>query len=573
MVSISKNGWPMLPPKFSCGYPRKLPPKVERVFLTIDGYLDFSFDGIDEFPTDLIPPIKLGETPPPKFKSTIYCLLFQLIQAAVSAKSLKVEIALALPFNKNKYFGKGALDRFGAGFKNMTLGYEAALLIRDYWLESGYITFNPGKKPKGRASGYESSIVPSTKLVPILYRLFEAIQSNPQIFERRSRKPKGWSRQECVPLVIKCSGDKKVLYPNIANPEAVQSLGPIHIIRSQEEIVRLLNRASSQFTYGVQTHTDLTSYNTNSKGTKKAAEEEGGGREQGEKGEEGPTAAGHAPYYAYPSIFQLPSHWFVYQRIRHDDYLSGGRFYAPFQSLIRSEQRKDLLINGMPTVELDFSNFHAMMLYHKEMIDPLTILRNKGFSVKPGGWVDLYEIPGSLAPRDIKKVALTIAIYSRSYSEAIEALKVAIESQIFKLKGSPRFKYDDGRWYLINEPHKEPTPEELLAAARLSHLDPKTVMAHVIDAHSAIQHHFFKGTDTWKYLQAIDSEIAELVMSHFLLKGRPCCGIHDSFVVWQEDESELLAIMVKAYQHVVGTPFKPSIKTINHQSSAEVVSF
>lgn len=572
MVSISKHGWLMLPPKFSCGYYQKLPDEIERVYLPIDCYLDFSFDGIDEFPRELIPPVVPSQKWPLRFASTLNNVLFQLMQVAVCSQYLGGEIGLVIPFDKKKYSGRGAIQRFGAGYRQMTLSYEAVVALRYYWVKTGLIEFHKGTKPDGRNTGYESYILPTQKLVPILLRLFDVLQSNPESLKRRMTSTRGSSTLQDALLVIKSScSEKRVLYPNRLDDHGLGDLGPLENIRDQEDAVRRINEASSHFDYAVPIETDKMSGKTDTN-AKENEGEKGDGR-RGERREEEGRQRRRAPYYASFYSVSLPSPWFVYQRIRHDDYQSSGRFYAPFQSLIRSECRRALLINGKPTVELDFGNFHAMMLYHKEKADPLAILRTKGFTVKPGGWVDLYEIPGSLASRDIKKVALTIAIYSRSYKEAIEALKRAIESRIFRLKGSPRFKYDDDRWYLINEPHREPTPEELLAVTRLSHLDPTTVMAHVIDAHSAIQHHFFKGSDTWKDLQSIDSQIAELVMSHFLSKGRPCCGIHDSFIVWQEDEAELREIMIKTYQHVIDTQFKPNIKTINHQSSAEVANF
>jgi len=48
----------------------------------------------------------------------------------------------------------------------------------------------------------------------------------------------------------------------------------------------------------------------------------------------------------------------------------GGRAYGSFhQHMLRKYMRKDILIDGQPTTEIDFSAYHIRMLYHRKDID------------------------------------------------------------------------------------------------------------------------------------------------------------------------------------------------------------
>lgn len=177
-------------------------------------------------------------------------------------------------------------------------------------------------------------------------------------------------------------------------------------------------------------------------------------------------------------------------------FLEGGRFYCSLQNLPKNE-RKELLFNGEPTLEIDFTGLHPHMLYQ---------LQAENFIGDP------YEIKG----------------FSR------DAVKVAFNTLINR----------DSR------KHKGPAARSLALNLDITTDEALFLENSLYRLHSRIAGHFNTGYGL--KLQRLDSQIAYEVMKCFFLQlKRPVLMIHDSAIVSVRDTEALKLSMVDAYSSEV----------------------
>ena len=77
----------------------------------------------------------------------------------------------------------------------------------------------------------------------------------------------------------------------------------------------------------------------------------------------------------------------------------------------------------------------------------------------------------------------------------------------------------------------------------------------LVKKHDDIEKYF--NTGIGKILQYEESRIAEKILIELTNKNIVCLPIHDSFIVTESNEQELVKAMIKAYKKVVG--FNPHI--------------
>jgi hypothetical protein len=206
----------------------------------------------------------------------------------------------------------------------------------------------------------------------------------------------------------------------------------------------------------------------------------------------------------------------IFNKIDDTNFTHGGRFYGHFTQYLYNRRlgadekplklREYILINGKKTVELDYNCLHANMLYDCSNIKPF-----QG---------DAYTIKGYEHWRNECKVAMLIVFNSNNIDVAKKAL---------------RDKINDSNGFL-----KKISSDEI-----------DIIFNGLMELHSPIAKWFFSGVGT--RLQNIDSRIASNILKFFTKEGKPCLPIHDSFIVWEEDEKLLRQKMLEEYQSVLGT--------------------
>jgi len=185
----------------------------------------------------------------------------------------------------------------------------------------------------------------------------------------------------------------------------------------------------------------------------------------------------------------------------------GGRAYGAFhQHMLRKYMRKDILIDGQPTMEIDFSAYHILMLYHREGID------------YPN---DPYTVCEGSEMRDIYKAVGLISINAESNIKAYGAIRDELRD-----RGLPA-----------------PQRDEPL----------KTLVRMFGEAHRDIEQHLFSGIG--RTLQNIDGNIMNAILVRLMDHGILGLSVYDSVIVPEQHEAFTREVMTEEYQNEMG--FKP----------------
>ena len=185
----------------------------------------------------------------------------------------------------------------------------------------------------------------------------------------------------------------------------------------------------------------------------------------------------------------------------------GGRFYGGWWQNIPKDYRRYITINGCQTVEVDFSTLHPTLLFLENNLDP------------PADFYDLgLKTQGN--PRfepDPKKYEIKRKI----------------------IKGFANALINDERG--VHKLDDEAVKTLGMGSAELKDLLIKThpVFAKAIKSDAGVRYQF------------IDSRIAEAVMVKLLKQNIVCLCVHDSFVVIDAFQDELVTAMKEAFTEVV----------------------
>jgi hypothetical protein len=175
--------------------------------------------------------------------------------------------------------------------------------------------------------------------------------------------------------------------------------------------------------------------------------------------------------------------------------------------MMPKHMRPFILINGEPTIELDFSALHIRMLYHKEGIN----YPKDPYVIEPYG----HEL------RKTFKVVGLIAINVDSEGNAYGPIYQELKDRNIPL---PNFK--------------RPL---------------KTLVDIFKKVHMPIEKYLF--SDAGIRLLNLDSQIMNSILMRLMDEKILGLSVHDSVIVQKEHESKLREIMIQEYEAVMG--FKP----------------
>jgi uncharacterized coiled-coil protein SlyX len=201
------------------------------------------------------------------------------------------------------------------------------------------------------------------------------------------------------------------------------------------------------------------------------------------------------------------SHVHLRRIFAHGQMNLGGRFYGGWWQNIPKDYRRYITINGCQTVEVDFSTLHPTLLFLENNLDP------------PADFYDLgLKTQGN--PRfepDPKKYEIKRKI----------------------IKGFANALINDERG--VHKLDDEAVKTLGMGSAELKDLLIKThpVFAKAIKSDAGVRYQF------------IDSRIAEAVMVKLLKQNIVCLCVHDSFVVIDAFQDELVTAMKEAFTEVV----------------------
>ncbi|PKL22550.1 MAG: hypothetical protein CVV48_01815 [Spirochaetae bacterium HGW-Spirochaetae-4] len=213
--------------------------------------------------------------------------------------------------------------------------------------------------------------------------------------------------------------------------------------------------------------------------------------------------------------------------IRFDDFSLSGTLVAIFKRKftlygrlhtrglhqyqgLSGEERKEITIDGEPTVELDFRGLHPHLLYTRVGIQ---------YDGDPYSVVDQCEIVRLF----LKQILLTLI---NSIDE-----KTAVKAANYWL-------YKNYDYYL--------------RLKRLGITCARPFIEKFIKTHEPISQFFCNGNENGLRIMNLDSKIALDVINHFVQQRIPILAIHDSFIVQKRYEAELYLTMKVAYRKHTG---------------------
>lgn len=228
----------------------------------------------------------------------------------------------------------------------------------------------------------------------------------------------------------------------------------------------------------------------------------------------------------------LPYEWFTSHFTFKGDWSHHGRFYHPLSEW-KIEHRKRLVVNGHPTVELDFKALHIQLLYasftgnlyagdpYKIPVEPYTLDARYG--------------------RALGKLVCNVgAINCDSTTTAVHAVNAALNGYNFESQSFQKSRYDDlAKWLRDNG----------ISINRL-------VIESFVSYHHPISGYLLDGNGL--LLQRMDSLICVRVLERFLRNGLWIVPFHDSFRVAIQHERLLRDTMKEAFEAETGVSITDS---------------
>ena len=216
-----------------------------------------------------------------------------------------------------------------------------------------------------------------------------------------------------------------------------------------------------------------------------------------------------------------------------------GRFYGGWWQLVGEELRKDILIDGSPTIEVDFKGFHVSML------------ANEAGVLKPFDY-DWYDLEECLIPdidlakqRKVLKLLVLTAINASSVPQAFRAYRDKASGSLNKSTGTMEFPV-----------LKDRELGQLLSAF----LDRHPYLAKGICSDRGIG------------LMYQDSLITGHIINDFVAKGEPILSVHDSYIVKRDAVIKLRDAMNRATKSVINAKLAADQEEYSTQQRQQILN-
>ena len=222
---------------------------------------------------------------------------------------------------------------------------------------------------------------------------------------------------------------------------------------------------------------------------------------------------------------------FVRRIFNNKSWYQGGRYYGGWWQQIPKEWRQEIRIGNTPTVEIDYSGLHIVILYAIQGIDYWKTIKK-----------DVYEIDGyekSERMRSFLKTVLLTILNCKNEDEVCKSIR-----------------------NLISRTHKEELQwvKKTMKWKTLTDKNIKKLLNDFVSPHKAIHKYFHSGYGV--KLQNIDSMMAEMVIRRMCEIDIPILCIHDSFIVRRYHKKTLENEMIGAFNWILNQLNRKNKKTI-----------
>ena len=202
---------------------------------------------------------------------------------------------------------------------------------------------------------------------------------------------------------------------------------------------------------------------------------------------------------------------FVRRVFNNSSFDEGGRFYGGWWQRIDGKIRKDIRINNIATVEIDYSAIHVIMLYALMGIDYWSNFTKDPYDIN----INFVNNPEH--SRKIIKLLLLLGINANDETSLFQAFR--------------------------NEHDYETMPYEF-TNERLS-----KILDDIKKEHHPIAHKICSGEGI--KLMNYDSMIVEYILDDFIKRDTAILSVHDSFIVQLGEENKLHELMKEAFERVM----------------------
>lgn len=191
----------------------------------------------------------------------------------------------------------------------------------------------------------------------------------------------------------------------------------------------------------------------------------------------------------------------------NNSFEQGGRFYGGWWQGLPKKWRSYIDIDGMASVEADYSSIHIQMMYAE-----------KGVSIPKD--FDAYQVKGiDRAFRPLLKVILQTIVNAESRAQAVASIRESTKDH--------------------------PLPQGM-------NID--EVIQRFVDKHASIRDYFYSGEGV--RFQYEDSRLAEKVLLKLIEQKSIALPVHDSFIIGHRWVPQLRQIMEQAFEELYDTKIK-----------------
>ena len=222
---------------------------------------------------------------------------------------------------------------------------------------------------------------------------------------------------------------------------------------------------------------------------------------------------------------------FVRRVFNNSSFEQGGRFYGGWWQRVDGKIRKDIRINNIATVEIDYSAIHVIMLYALMGIDYWSNFTKDPYDI------NIRFVNDPEHSRKIIKLLLLLGINANNETSLFRAFR--------------------------NEHDYETMPYEF-TNERLSE-----ILTDIKKEHHPIAHKICSGEGI--RLMNYDSMIVEHILDDFIKRDTAILSVHDSFVVLLGEENRLYSLMQEAFERVMYV-YKVKVKYNNNMTKQDLYS-
>lgn len=247
---------------------------------------------------------------------------------------------------------------------------------------------------------------------------------------------------------------------------------------------------------------------------------------------------------------------FVRRVFNNGSWERGGRFYGGWWQQMNKELRSDIMINGEPVIEIDFTAMHVSLLQAKVNEKPrpnLTEIKEKKAKkvLSPAEMLAITPDVNIRKPLDAQNDPYTLKKSVFPNKIGFDQRKAVKQLVLMAINANSR----ESAFLAFRKKQAHGDPLKKLKNNELSQL-----LEAFIDKNPTLEP--FLGTGKGLELMYLDSRIAEIIIEQLTDKNIPVLCIHDSFIVAFKESKELQRAMKRASQKILGVSIELDILSI-----------